>query len=121
MEKYGLFAFQHRALERMLTFSYRLINFKNSQKSLKEQLVSNERKNLEYDLRNKHDFIEPGARTKSGENTFGYVFSRMSNKFIIGKLLLKLNTFKMSIFNNINLIYDAAIKIFGKLNLTVKN
>ena len=50
--------------------------------------------------------IESGSRTSSGEKTFGYVFSRLSNKFILDKLVLKFSTFKLSMFNNINLIYD---------------
>ena len=74
LEKYGLFAFQHRALERMLTFSYKIINFANSPPHLKEQLVKNETRNLKYDLRNKDELIESGSRTSSGEKTFGYFF-----------------------------------------------
>ncbi|CAF1064919.1 unnamed protein product, partial [Brachionus calyciflorus] len=80
-EKYGLFAFQHRALERMLTFSYKIINFANSPPLLKEELVKNETRNLKYDLRNKDQIIECGSKTSSGERTFKYIFSRLSNKF----------------------------------------
>ena len=104
LEKYALFAFQHRALERMLTFSYKIINFANSPQLLKEQLVKNEARNLKYELRNKDKLIESGSRTSSGEKTFGYVFSRLSNKYILDKLVLKFSTFKLSMFNNINLI-----------------
>ena len=118
LEKYGLFAFQHRALERMLTFSYKIINFANSPPRLKEQLVKNESRNLKYDLRNKDELIESGSRTRSGENTFGYIFSRLSNKFILDKLVLKFSTFKLSMFNYINFIYDKSIKFFDKLDLS---
>ena len=76
---------------------------------------------MKYDLRNKDELIESGSRTSSGEKTFGYVFSRLSNKFIIDKLGLTFNTFKLSMFNNINLIYDKSITIFGTLNLTLKS
>ena len=120
LEKYGLFAFQHRALERMLTFSFKIINFSNSPPLLKEQLVKNETRNLKYDLRNKDQMIECGSRTKSGENTFKYIYSRLSNKFVVDKLVLKFSTFKLSMFNNINLIYEKSIKIFDKLNLNLK-
>ena len=120
LEKYGLFAFQHRALERMLTFSFKIINFANSPPLLKEQLAKNETRNQKYELRNKDQIIECGSRTKSGENTFKYIYSRLSNKFIVDKLVLKLSTFKLSMFNNINLIYEKSIKIFDKLNLNLK-
>ncbi|CAF1006159.1 unnamed protein product, partial [Brachionus calyciflorus] len=86
LEKYGLFAFQHRALERMLTFSYKIINLSNSPPLLKEELVKNETRNLKYDLRNKDQIIECGSKTNSGEKTFKYIFSRLSNKFVVNKL-----------------------------------
>ena len=88
---------------------------------MKEQLVTNETRNLKYDLRNKEELIESGLRTRSCEKTFGYIFSRLSNKFIIDKLVLKFSTFKLSMFNNSNLIYDKSIKIFEKLNLSLKS
>ncbi|RNA14855.1 hypothetical protein BpHYR1_030001 [Brachionus plicatilis] len=72
---YGLFAIQHRALERKLSFSYKIIKMENSPIQLKEQLVTNESRKIEYDLRNKSDFMVPKSKTKSGENTFGYVFT----------------------------------------------
>ena len=78
-------------------------------------------RNLIYDLRNKDQIIECGSKTKSGENTFKYVFSRLSNRFIVDKLDLKFSTFKLSMFNNINLIYEKAIKVFDKLNLNLKS
>ena len=120
LEKYGLFAFQHRALERMLTFSYKIINFENSPAKLKEQLVHNESRKIVYDLRNKNEFLVPSLKTRSGENTFGYVYTKLANNFIIGRLVLKFCTFKLSIFNNINIIYIEAIRIFDKLNLNFK-
>ena len=104
----------------MLTFSFKIINFSNSAPLLKEQLVKNESRNLKYNLRNKDHLIECGSRTKSGENTFKYIYSRLSNKFIVDKLVLKFSTFKLSMFNNINLIYEKSIKIFDKLNLNLK-
>ena len=120
LEKYGLFAFQHRALERMLSFSYKILTFDNAPTQLKEQLVSNESRKIEYSLRNKNDFMVPSSKTKSGENTFGYVYSKIANKFIVNRLVLKYTTFKLSIFNNINLIYVEATKIFDKLNFNLK-
>jgi hypothetical protein len=121
LEKYGLFAFQHRALERMLTFSYKIINFANSPPLLKDQLLKNETRNLKYDLRNKDQIIECGSKTSSGERTFKYIFSRLSNKFVVDKLVLKFSTFKLSMFNNINLIYEKAAKVFDKFNLKLKS
>ncbi|CAF0849936.1 unnamed protein product [Brachionus calyciflorus] len=70
----------------MLTFSFKIFNFTNSAPLLKEQLVKNEILNLKNDLRNKDQMIECGSRTKSGENTFKYIYSRLSNKFVVDKL-----------------------------------
>ncbi|CAF0784338.1 unnamed protein product, partial [Brachionus calyciflorus] len=101
LEKYGLFAFQHRALERMLKFSYKIINFANSTPLLKDQLLKNETRNLKYDLRNKDQIIECGSKTSSGERTF--------------------NTFKLSMFNNINLIYEKATKFLRNIKNSCTN
>ena len=120
LEKYGLFGFQHRALERMLNFGYKIINFSNSPPLLKEQFIKNKEKNLNYNLRNENDFIEKEARTKSGEKTFGFIFTRLANKSITKRECLKFSTFKLSIFNNINLIFNESIKIFDKLILYFK-
>ncbi|RNA27202.1 hypothetical protein BpHYR1_021643 [Brachionus plicatilis] len=77
----------------------------NSPFQLKEQLVTNESRKIEYDLRNKSDFMVPKSKTKSGENTFCYVFTKLANKFLINRMVLKFSTFKLSVFNNINLIF----------------
>ena len=55
---------------------------------LKEQLVTNESREIEYDLRNKSHFMVPKTKTKSGENTFGYVYTKIANKFLINRMVL---------------------------------
>ena len=120
LEKYGLFAFQHRALERMINFSYKIINFSQSPPILREQFVRNKSRNLSYNLRNGNNFVETSAKTRNGEKTFGYFYTRLANQFVVNREGLKLSTFKNSIFNNINLIFNDAIKTFDKFNLNFK-
>ncbi|RNA42398.1 hypothetical protein BpHYR1_004028 [Brachionus plicatilis] len=66
----------------MINFGYKIINFANSAPLLKEQFIRNRTKNLNYNLRNENDFIQKEARTKSGEKTFGFIFTRLGNKSI---------------------------------------
>jgi hypothetical protein len=120
LEKYGLFAFQHRALESMLNFSYKIINFSKSPPNLREQFVKNKARSLNYNLRNENNFVETAAKTRNGEKTFGFFYTRMANKFVVEREGLKISSFKNSIFNNINLIYNETLKIFDKFNLNFK-
>ena len=120
LEQYGLFSFQHRFLSRMLNFSYKIFNFDDGRIELKSKLISNESRSLHYELRNKDLLYEPGSKSKYGANTFEYLYSRLINKFTISKKDLKLNHFKLSIFNNINLIYTKTIILFSKFNLKLK-
>ncbi|RNA06767.1 hypothetical protein BpHYR1_048606 [Brachionus plicatilis] len=71
LEKYGLYAFKRRFLERM----------------------------------NSANLIQPMAKTNSGEKTSGFFYSRLINSFVIKRSKLKFATFKLSIYNNINLIF----------------
>ncbi|RNA13803.1 hypothetical protein BpHYR1_038242 [Brachionus plicatilis] len=66
----------------MLSFSYKIIKMENSPIQLKEQLVTNESRKIEYDLGNKSEILVPKSITKSGENTFGYVYTKLANKFL---------------------------------------
>ncbi|RNA06071.1 hypothetical protein BpHYR1_032848 [Brachionus plicatilis] len=93
----------------MLYFSYKILNFDNDRIDLKNKLIFNEERKLMYDLRNKDLFFEPGIKSKYGTNTFEYIYSRLINKFD-----LSFNHFKLSIFNNINLIYAKSLKKFDQ-------
>ena len=104
----------------MICFSFKIINFWNSPPLLKRLFIKNEERNVGYNLRNKDKFVEHGAKSKSGENTFQFIFPRLANSFVIQRNMLKFATFKLSIFNNINLIYNETIKIFDKFNLRFK-
>ncbi|RNA15352.1 hypothetical protein BpHYR1_010795 [Brachionus plicatilis] len=83
LDKFGHFSFQHRLLERMLTFSCNIINFSNCSRLLKEEFKRNNTNFTNYQLRNMDNFIETGAGTKIDEKTFGYIFTRLANKFVI--------------------------------------
>ena len=112
-----MFGFQHRAIARILTFGFKILNFKSSPSTLKKLLVSNESRLLSYSLRNKEKLYEPKCKTEMGKNTFECVYSKFINSFVIGRRNLTINHFKNSIFNNINLIFDKTILIFDKFNL----
>ena len=58
-EKYNLYAFQHRILNNMLSFSYKILFYDNSPKNLQVQMIRNDSRNLSYNLRNSVNLIEP--------------------------------------------------------------
>jgi len=119
LEKYGLYAFQHRFLERMLSFSFKSLFFHNSPENLKNIFLKNDSRNFSYNLRNSANLIEPMAKTNSGEKTFGYFYSRLINSFVIKRSMLKFATFKLSIYNNINLIFIDFVKKFKKFDINL--
>ena len=102
-------------------FAFKIKNFIHSPPVLKNWLVENEIRGLKYKLRNSSKLIQDGARSKSGENTFKFVFPRLFNNFILYKSNLNYGHFVNSIFNNINLIYDKVILLFDKFNISFKN
>ncbi|RNA43782.1 hypothetical protein BpHYR1_033262 [Brachionus plicatilis] len=65
LEKYGLYAFQHRFLDRMSSFSFKTYFYHNSPENIKDRLIKNDSRNLSYNLRNSAKLIEPMAKTNS--------------------------------------------------------
>ncbi|RNA37850.1 hypothetical protein BpHYR1_037410 [Brachionus plicatilis] len=82
-----------------------ILFYHNSPENLKNRLLKNDSRNLSYNLGNSENLIEPMAKTNSGEKTFGFFFSRLINSFVIKRSMLKFSTFRLSIYNNINLIF----------------
>ena len=97
-----------------------MLFYDNSPKNLKVQLIRNDSRNLSYNLKNSVNLIEPMSKTIKGEKTFGYFYSRLINSFVIKRSLIKFSTFKLSVFNNINLIFTDFEKKIKNFNSNIK-
>ncbi|RNA06423.1 hypothetical protein BpHYR1_002358 [Brachionus plicatilis] len=80
LKKYDLFAFQHRILDRMLSFAYKTILFHNSPENLRNKLEKNDSRNLKHNLMNSENLIKP----------------ILMNSFVIKRLMLKFATFNIN-------------------------
>ncbi|RNA15033.1 hypothetical protein BpHYR1_035886 [Brachionus plicatilis] len=85
LEKYGLFAFQHRILHRMLSFT---LFFHESPENLRTKLKKNGSRNLKYNLRSSDNLIEPLSKTANGEKTFEYFYTRLMNSCVIKRSII---------------------------------
>jgi len=122
LENFNLFAFQHRVFYRTFLFSYKIHNYSFSPPSLKDKLKTNLNRDLVYDLRNKDNLIELGARNKFGQLTFGYVFPKLINNCCLLQISsLDFKNFKQYLNQNINLLYNKIVKNFSRFNLNYKN
>lgn len=122
LSKYGIMNFKHRLLEKLLIFSHKIVNSLNGPLNLKSNLVKNSNLNKTYLLRNNHELAYPklSKLNNYGEQTFSYFFIRLINNLCINDIDLDLRLFKFRINNNINLIFNDFVILFGNFDLDFK-
>lgn len=119
LESFGVFAYQHRVITRILVFSFKIIHNSNSPFYLRTRIkFNNENPDLKDNMRGINDLE---GYVMGEENTFYYFFSQIINKFCINDLKLTLAIFKIRVENNINLIFLEFIKVFEKFDIKHKN
>ncbi|RNA30351.1 hypothetical protein BpHYR1_050043, partial [Brachionus plicatilis] len=59
LNKFNIDCFQHRIIKRLAHFVHKIVNLKTSPVDLKEVLISNRSKNVDYNLRNSNDYLAP--------------------------------------------------------------
>jgi hypothetical protein len=87
LTNYGLFAFEHRVLFRLMTFTNKLGTGDSAPVILKSYLLKNsDRQSLavvdnrtDYDLRNRSELDATASRTKFGDMTFCHIFPKFIN------------------------------------------
>ena len=82
VEKYGLFAFEHRFITRTTHFVHKLIHNPSAPSLLANAIPINPVTNSHYNLRNKDLVTEPVVNTHYREFTFSYFFSKLINKLL---------------------------------------
>ena len=120
LEGFGLSCFQHRLIQRLMIFSYNIMNQQDNQ--LKKQLNFNKDLNKKYNLRNKNKLSQPKIAGSNcfDEDTIEYFFYLFINTCCLDDLHLKLNLFKIRTKNNINILFLKFIRKFPKFDLNYK-
>ena len=68
--------------------------------------------------------MKGGVQNRYGDLTFSSIFPKLLNISCLHLILdpnIKFNFFKLSLFNNINLIYTKIIKVFENFDLYLKD
>ena len=122
LERYNISNFQHRILERLCLFIYKILNDVKSPTELKNQFVKKSSVCSRYNFRNSNNFIIPskGKFNNYGENTFGYFYTKFNNELLIHDINLSFITFKNRIKINNNIIFLDFVNKFGNFDIKFK-
>ena len=132
LQLYGLFSFQHRLLNKILTFTHSIINNPNCPSELKAILRSekiNDTADVDLDASIKVTVLRSNRRIrKTVENTnkfnqltFSYFFPRLINNFLNCNFNLPVNLFKSQLISNMNSNLNNFLKLFSKFNIDYKH
>ena len=119
LSEYGLECLQHKIIIRLSRFIYKTINVNDTPAGLRTILIRNCSKKLNYDLRNKDEYLVPskGKFNDYKEKTFDYFFSKFINSFLLNELKFNFPLFCKRIENNINILFIKFCKIFSKFEI----
>ena len=130
LQAYGLFSFQHRLMNKILTFAHNIINKPNFPSDLKTVLRPENINVIELEdppenftqLRYNRQIrknIEP--ITRYNQLTFSYFFKTLIRSFSRCNFHLKLSAFKTNLLTDINVNFLKFIKTFSKFNILYKS
>ena len=128
LQSYGLFSFQHRLLNKILTFTHNIINNPNAPSDLKNTLKSENINDNDLELiENSADYTELRTKkryrknaetiTKFNQLTFSYFFTKLIKNFLNSNFNLPFYQFKLKLISEMNRNYCKFINIFSKFNV----
>ena len=122
LEEYKLFGFQHRIVLRLSLFSHKIINTLSAQLKLKEQILFNSDRNIQYNLRqtSKPTLYIPKINNHYGELTFKYFFNKFVEKICIKHINIPFIDFRRHTINNLKSFCTNFIEIFEKFDIAYK-
>ena len=129
LQAYGLFSFQHRLMNKILTFAHNIINNPNSPSDLKtilrpENINEIEQEDLSENftqLRFRQIRKNTEPITRYNQLTFSYSFKTLIRAFFKSNFHLKLSAFKINLLTDINVNFLTFIKTFSKFNILYKS
>ena len=122
LEKYGLNAFQHRLLFRLMIYIHKIFHNFDSPINLFSQFIFNRELNKKHHLRNLSELCltSKGKFNDYPKDFFRYFFSKFINLLCIKELELSLSLFKIVTKNNINILFEKFVTNFDKFDLKFK-
>ena len=130
LQDYGLFSFQHRLMNKILTFAHNIINNPNSPSDLKQILRPENIIDIDQEdqaenfiqLRNNRKIrkdTEPISRYN--QLTFSYFLKKLIRVFLKCDFNRSLSNFKINLLNDINVNFLKFIATFSKFNISYKS
>ena len=122
LEEYKLFGFQHRIVLRLSLFSHKIINIPSAPIKLKEQILFNSNRNIQYNLRqtSKPTLYMPKINNHYGELTFKYFFNKFVEKICIKNINMPFIDFRRHTINNLKKFCTDFIETFEKFDTSYK-
>ena len=131
LQAYGLFSFQHRLMNKILTFTHNIINNPNSPPELKTILKQNNNNIIDEEEVRPEDYIELRFRrnirknveppTRYNQLTFSYFFRTVLRTFLKCNFNSSLSVFKTKLIEEVNVNFLKFIKTFSKFNILYKS
>ena len=122
LENSGLFSFQHRIINKLLTFAYKIKNNPSSPQLLKNELTNSTDLNEslenvnEIRLRNRL-IVKIDYTTRYSSLCFSYFFNKLIKNFS-SYFELEPNLFYLKICNDISKNFSKFINLYSNLNIT---
>ena len=120
LESFKISCFQHRLIQRLSIFIYKILNNSTSPTNLAKHLIKNNLISTNQALRNANEFRVPASSRLNNHDDFRFsiFFARFANLLLIPYLSLGQVHFKQAIFNNINRFFPIFAETFPKFDLT---
>ena len=119
LSEFGLFNIQHRILNKLFIYIYKIVNNDKSPKDLKDSLSLNSTLNKRYDLRNKNKYMisQLNYNNDLKNITFPDFFSKFINLMCIDSIKQNFINFQKFISYNFNNHYLNFVNNFSQFKL----
>ena len=125
LQNFGLFSFQHRLMNKILTFAHKIINNENSPSDLKshlrpEAVFANEEQATQFTILRNNKRINKLAdiTTRYNQQTFSFFFRKLILNFLNCNFNLTFNLFILKMSTETKLNFVNFIKTFDKFNIS---
>ena len=116
LQKFGLFSFQHRLMNKLLSFLNNIISCDQAPSNLKSQIVQSEstKPNTKSTRRNVYN---EAITEKFGQLTFDYFFSKLKSNLHTNDFKNTFSSFKNLIMSNMYTNFPIFINLFARFNV----
>ena len=127
LQTFGLFSFQHRLMNKILTFTHKIINNQNSPSELKKDLTpeavfASEEQTTQFTILRNNKKINKNAviASRYNQQTFSFFFRKLILNFINCNFNLSFNLFLQKMSTETKSNFLNFLKTFDKFNISYK-